>query len=135
MMLTKTTAKRPRMRHAVVPGLLLLLIVALHALPGEDIAHASWLDALHVDKFVHMGLFLTFAHSVFVGLGKSGMLRVGRVWATVGCVLLGIALEGMQGAWCPGRFPDAWDAMADAVGVGLAWLSFRVVYRFWPGFA
>lgn len=71
-MLTKTTAKGPRMRHAVVPGLLLLLIVALHALPGEDIAHASWLDALHVDKLVHLGLFLMFAHSVFVGLGQVG---------------------------------------------------------------
>lgn len=133
MMLTKTTAKRPRARHAVVPAFLAVFIVALHALPGDDIAHASWLDALHVDKLVHLGLFATLMHSVLVGLGKSGMLYHGRYWASVACVLFGVGLEAMQGAWCPGRFADPWDGLADALGVACAWATFRLVYEVWPG--
>lgn len=132
MHLTKTTAKRPRLRHAVVPLFVAVLVASLHALPGKDIAHASWLDALHADKFIHAGLFCVLAHSALVGLGKSGMLFRGQWAVLAGCVGYGVVLEGMQGAVCPGRYADGWDVLADAVGVGIAWLTFRLVYAVWP---
>lgn len=135
MMLTKTTAKRPRLRHALMPAFVALLIAALHALPGRDIAHASWLDAVHVDKVVHAAMFAVLAHAVLVGMGKSGLLSRWRWAATAGCLLYGVVLEGVQGAWCPGRTADPWDALADGIGVALAWVTFRWIYRSWPGLA
>ncbi len=133
MYATKTTAKRPRLRHAVVPVFVAFLVGALHALPGSEIAHASWLDALQADKFIHLGLFATLAHSTLVGLGKSGLMERGRWYALVGCLAYGIVLEWVQGAFCPGRYADGWDVLADALGVGVAWLTYRWVYRVWPG--
>jgi VanZ family protein len=129
----KVSAQRPRLRHAVVPVFVAFLVGALHALPGNEIAHASWLDAVQADKVIHLGLFATLAHSMLVGLGKSGMMERGRWFVLVGCILYGLLLEWLQGAFCVGRCADGWDVLADALGVGVAWLTFRWVYRVWPG--
>lgn len=132
MIRSNAAAQRPRLRHALVPTCVALMIFGLHALPGEDIAHANWLDALHVDKLVHLGLFTLLTHSAFVGLGKSGLLRKRAIFASVVFVLYGVGLEWMQGVWCSGRFADFWDVFADALGVAAAWGTFRYIYHEGP---
>jgi len=132
MIRSNSAVQRPRFRHALVPGCVALMIFGLHALPGEDIAHAGWLDVLHVDKLIHFGLFALLTHSTFVGLGKSGFLRQWAVWASGFFILYGVGLEWMQGNWFSGRYADAWDVVADAVGVICAWGSFRFIYQKGP---
>lgn len=132
MIRSNSAAQRPRLRHALVPTCVALMILGLHALPGEDIAHASWLDALHVDKLIHLGLFALLTHSAFVGLGKSGYLRQRALLISGLFILYGAGLEWMQGAWFSGRHADILDAFADAMGVVCAWVSFGFIYKKGP---
>jgi VanZ family protein len=48
--------------------------------------------------------------------------RRARVLALVGVIAFGIAIEFAQGVFTTTREPDAWDAVADAIGAMLAQL-------------
>ncbi len=50
----------------------------------------------------------------------------GHVWRTmIGLILYGITLEGLQ-SLIPGRVPSLADIVANALGVGLGYLSWRL---------
>ena len=45
-------------RHSAVPTFWALLIFGLHAIPGKDLPQASWLGEMHMDKLIHLMMFM-----------------------------------------------------------------------------
>lgn len=93
--------------------LAIVLTVVVCLVPAPDLPHAPG-----GDKFQHfVAYFLLAASAVQLYSGRRTLLRVG-----IGLVALGIAIEFAQAAFTATRAMEAWDVVADALGVlaGLA---------------
>lgn len=115
----------------VSPVLLTLLVLALHAIPGGDLPTQDWMSMFHLDKWIHMGMFAALSCSWLVTFGKMGLVRRGRVWVGLGCLLYAILLEAGQSQFFPDRYADLWDVAADLVGTAVGWTVFRLIYGCW----
>ena len=120
-----------QLRHAVVPVLWALLILGLHAIPGKDLPQSNWLGELHMDKLIHLMMFMFLSSSVFIALGKSGSVRQYKWFAAAVLVMYGFGLEFAQGIWFEGRTTSFGDMLADGLGVGAGRLLFRWIYGCW----
>lgn len=93
------------------------LIFALSARPGDAYPEVSFPGA---DKLVHFCLFAPLGAALVYAF-RGAPLRAGALGA-----LYGISDELHQ-SFVPGRFPDAYDALADALGAFVgAWLMARL---------
>ncbi len=118
-------------RHSGVPTFWALLILGLHAIPGTDLPQANWLGELHMDKLIHLIMFMFLSSSVFIALGKSGSVRKYKWYAGSALVMYAFGLEFAQGIWFEGRTTSFGDMLADAVGVLTGRLLFRLIYGCW----
>jgi aminopeptidase YwaD len=110
-----------------------LLIAALHLMPGGSMdMNPRWLG-LGADKWSHGVMFCLLSMTFLVAVGKAGGLRKWWWVILLGSTAYGGLLEAIQGLLPTGRAGDAWDLLADGVGVMAAWPLFRLVYGFWPG--
>lgn len=123
--------KRLRARLLISPVLLTLFVLALHAIPGGDLPTQDWMSMFHLDKWIHMGMFAALSCSWLVTFGKMGLVRRGRVWVGLGCLLYAILLEAGQSQFFPDRYADLWDVAADLVGTAVGWTVFRLIYGCW----
>lgn len=73
------------------------------------------------DKIAHV---LIFGVDALLGLAAFPAAAARRA-VLIGLVLFGGAIEGMQG-WVPHRLPSMGDALANALGVAVAWLIWRI---------
>lgn len=72
------------------------------------------------DKYGHFFAYLALA------LAGAGIVPADRVWIVMlRCLLLGFALEIVQGLWLEARQADWRDLLANAAGVACAWLIVR----------
>ena len=72
------------------------------------------------DKFGHFFAYLALA------LAGAGIVPADRVWIVMlRCLLLGLALEIVQGLWLEARQADWRDMLANTAGVACAWLIVR----------
>lgn len=100
---------------------------------GELIPHQPDWTALVWDKALHFTAYLGLAGMATVALGA----RKHALWAVVGLVLLGGALEILQGF--TGRDPDIYDEVANILGAivggcsGWLLVSLLQVERLLPG--
>jgi VanZ family protein len=105
------------------------LILALCAMPGKDIPHVTWLEAISFDKWVHAGVFF-----VLVILGLRGLLHLRPARSRQNANLLtllpalcyGGLLEVLQGAVFVDRSADVFDFIANSFGCVMG------VVLFWP---
>ena len=118
-------------RHSAVPTFWALLIFGLHAIPGKDLPQASWLGEMHMDKLIHLMMFMFLSSSVFIALGKSGSVRKYKWFAGSALLIYAFGLEFAQGIWFEGRTTSFGDMIADGIGVGIGRLLFRWIYRCW----
>lgn len=123
--------KRWRTRLLIAPGLLTLFILALHAIPGSDLPSEDWMSLFHVDKWVHLGMFASLSCAWLIAFGKMGMVRRGRVWVGVGCLIFSVLLEAGQSTFFADRHADLLDIVADLVGTAAGWGVFRLIYGCW----
>jgi VanZ family protein len=97
-----------------------LVILILCGMPGKDVPHISFLEALSFDKFVHAGIFFTLILFTIRGfLVQPNSLKLkqfAKIIALTLCVIYGGLLEIMQGTLCEGRNADVFDFIADSVG-------------------
>ncbi len=112
----------------------ILLVFVLLSLPGSNFsAHPGWMDIVHFDKLVHMGLFASLALSFFVHfeLSKSSSLKSIRAKALtiILCTLYGIGMEYYQKFYVPTRGFEVADMLADAVGALLALPFFMMIRK------
>jgi len=72
------------------------------------------------DKFGHFFAYLALA------LAGAGIVPADRVWIVMlRCLLLGLALEIVQGLWLEARQADWRDLLANTAGLACAWLIVR----------
>jgi VanZ family protein len=106
--------RRPRLWLAV--WLLMIALVCIGSLlPARDLPQAPFIGFDKVEHILGYAVLSAYAMALFAR-GR------GQWLAASGLVLLGIALEGAQGAWTTSRSPDAFDVLADALGVALGLL-------------
>lgn len=100
-----------------------IIMCILFFLPGSDLPQASWLDKIHFDKWVHVGLF-----AVLIFLWRSAFdLDFDHYnWIILFSALMyGLLVEFIQKYWVPNRSFDLFDVLADMTGavIGLVvWL-------------
>jgi len=131
--------------RSFVPAVVYFIISAiLLTLPGSAFPTESWMDGIHFDKFVHVGMFAGLTFLLCWGLycraadwGKVSGERVtgissARLWrlfiyAAIASLAYGIIMEYVQRDFIPNRSFDSGDILADAGG-SLAGLLFS---RYW----
>jgi VanZ family protein len=102
-----------------------LLITLLTLMPGKDLPPVGLVG---FDKLAHLGVFAVMV-ALHLGVGTAVTLRAS--WRGVrvagACALYGGLIELLQGALTADRVADPYDAMANALGCGLALLVVRAV--------
>ncbi len=88
-----------------------LFVLGIMSIPGDRI---PTVPEINLDKLVHLFVF----GLLFVLFARAGCTP----WiAALGCIAYGIATEFWQHYVAIGRFGDVYDALADTLGVLLAW--------------
>ncbi len=126
-----------RLLLCLLPALLLaLLILILCLMPGKNLPHAGWLEAIHADKIVHFGLFFVLNLLLLGGwyypAGKRTSRNPGLSFAagTTLCFAYGWLIEFLQRWLTTDRMFEWQDAAADSAGALVAVLCFqRWVHR------
>jgi hypothetical protein len=113
-----------------------LFIMALCGMPGKDIPHFSWLEALSFDKWVHAGLFFVLAVLGIRGLKRQQTfqsIQRKAAWITATwCILYGGVLELLQDAVFEDRSADLYDFIANSFGVVLAFFTYKSLSKRFP---
>jgi VanZ family protein len=104
-----------------------LIVVALSSWPSVNLPN---LGVGYLDKVLHFGQYTVLAFLVVRGWVASGASRFRRLTMLIGILILFAALDEYHQGWIPGRDPDWWDWIADALGIGSgsavgAWLAGR----------
>jgi hypothetical protein len=112
------------------PAILAFIVATmLFCLPGEEFPEADWLNQLHFDKFIHVGLFimLVVLWCLPAGYRLENKKRLDSVYicVTVAFISYGIAIEFIQRNFIPHRSFDFFDIVADAIGCGLGFFFVR----------
>ena len=101
-----------------------VLMCVLFFLPGSAFPKVTWLSNLHIDKWVHTGLFAVL---VFLWLSAFNINLPQKAWIVILLVITyGFLVEVIQKKWVSNRSFDMYDIVADTVGgiIGLAvWLA------------
>lgn len=104
-----------------------LVILVLCAIPGRDIPHVGWLEALSFDKWVHAGVFFILELFSIRALLFSQPIRTtkkARLYTVPIAILYGGLLEFMQEALFSERSADVYDFIANSFGVIVAALTY-----------
>ena len=112
--------------HKFIPGIAWFFIVmVLICLPGRDVPGNSFFDRIHLDKFVHAGIFglmvILFIRPIAMSAldKKEKLLYYTRI--AISTAIWGLATEYIQLYFIPGRSFDLWDFAADATGCSIIW--------------
>ena len=96
-----------------------LFVLVIMSIPGNHIPNVP---QVNLDKLVHLAvfglLFLLFARAGYT-----------PTFTALGCIAFGIATEVWQHYVAVGRFGDVYDAIADVLGVLLAWAAWSWIER------
>jgi VanZ family protein len=92
-----------------------IMTIVLLALPGSALPKQSWLSALWVDKWVHIGLFGILTLLWCRVLADKRKLRV-FILIAAACLFYGLAMEFVQLYFITNRSFDMSDVVADGVG-------------------
>lgn len=114
-----------------------LIILLLCGMPGKDIPHFSWLEALSFDKWVHAGIFFVLAILGIRGLKlqhkfilQEWAIRITAVW----CISYGGLLELLQAALFEERSADIYDFIANSFGVVIGVWAYTPLAKKFPGY-
>jgi len=105
----------------------LILISILFFLPGSALPKNNWFNLIHIDKWVHVGMF-----AVLLFLWRSAFTPVTRnhnLMLLIIALIYGLLVEFIQLNWVPNRDFDLYDVLADMIGAVLGILCFLQVYK------
>ncbi|MFP5043047.1 VanZ family protein [Parasediminibacterium sp. JCM 36343] len=103
------------------PAFLFFLVTFyLFTLPGKDIPQVDWMEAIDMDKIVHVSLFVTIICLWCFPFKKSPMPAKKKIiWFSFIAVLgvcYGVSIEYIQKYFIVGRSFDLYDILADSIG-------------------
>lgn len=119
-------------KHWIVPVLFTIVVQVLLCLPGTAFPKEDWTSLIHLDKFVHVFLFgmLCFLWCRHIKL-QTRAINQSR-WTVViliAAIANGVLMEFIQKNYIPFRSFDAWDIVADIIGVFLGfWMSKKIAH-------
>jgi VanZ family protein len=101
----------------------LIVATLLFCLPGEEFPEAGWLEQIHLDKIVHVGLFflLVVIWCLPIQSRAKNKAQV-NLYVTLAFIMYGVIIEVIQLNFIPHRSFDVFDIVADTVGCFAAWL-------------
>ena len=102
--------------------LYLLLILLVSSIPGNSFPK-SWFSLGFQDKIYHI-----IEYSILGVLGYLAYSKTAGYKIIIFCIIFGIFDELYQGL-IPGRFPNAFDAIADGLGVILGYSIIRLIKK------
>lgn len=113
-----------------LPGIAwFFIVVFLTCLPGSDLPQMGWLNRIHFDKLVHVGLFGMLAFLFSFPFFKTDITlskKIGYLlWIAIIASLWGLAIEFIQKYFVSGRTFDLLDWAADSLGALIAFLYCR----------
>lgn len=100
----------------------LLLISFLFCLPGSALPSESWFGKIHLDKWIHVGLFIVLF--LFFSISFDLSFKA-KLLLLVACILYGFLVEFVQDKFIPNRGWDILDVVADGAGAVLGFLLIR----------
>lgn len=116
------------LRYNVFTLFFLLLILIGCLIPGNRLPETN---TMHLDKVIHITLFIMFSFSAIIGLIKQSQfprLHFDAVkYVILISVFLAIGTEITQHLFIPRRSFDAFDILADLIGITLAFGFFMIV--------
>ena len=117
---------RASLRRNLVPGLFWTAIIfGLSVMPAVNLPD-SWADLLSWDKLAHAGIYGIQTWLLLQGLRYTGHLNGGPILTVLAfSIAFGVAMEGVQWAFFPGRYFEFTDIVANVVGTVLGWLAFK----------
>jgi VanZ family protein len=104
-----------------------LFINILFYLPGSALPKNNWMQQIHIDKWVHIGIF-----AVLIFLWRGAFNRKEPYYNGVLLflvLLFGIMVEIIQFFWVPNRDFDLYDVAADMGGSFLGLFVWLRVYK------
>ena len=115
------------MRYRYLSFLCALGVVVLSSWPSISLPD---LGTSNLDKILHFTQYAILAFLVVRGWSRPLTGRFQRLAVIIGILILFAAVDEYHQGWIPGRDPDWWDWIADAVGIGSgsalgAWLAGR----------
>ncbi|MDA3614007.1 VanZ family protein [Polluticaenibacter yanchengensis] len=107
-----------------------LVLTILLTLPGSAFPETSWLDKIHFDKIVHVGLFFTWGILFNIhGILKKKINLKQALGFAIATIVYGIIMEFIQKNFIPNRGFDTGDMIANAVGAITAFFTVRYLKR------
>jgi VanZ family protein len=114
-------------QYKAVPLAWFLIMTVLFFLPGSALPQENWLDVIHFDKWVHVGLF---AALMFLWRSAFDWKLPGYTLVLlISALVYGLLVEVIQGNWIPNRSFDLFDVVADMTGSILGLLFWGRVYK------
>lgn len=113
-----------------LPGIAwFLVIMILTCLPGSDLPKVGWLEKIHFDKLVHIGMFavLVFLFSFPYFKSQPHSAKKIHYFLVIAIIasLWGLAIEFIQKYFVVGRSFDLLDWAADSLGSLISFLYCR----------
>lgn len=109
-----------------VPGICWwLLSFYLLTLPGNRLPKLGWFDAVHGDKFVHIGMFSLLVVLFLMAFKRQSVYRLQKtaLYFGLSALVYGIAMEFVQKYFVPFRSFEIADIAADATGAFLPYFG------------
>ena len=104
------------------------VILLLTGLPGDSFPKTSkWLDVFQVDKLIHLGMFIPFTLFWLLFLELKKVSNKIAIISVIG-IMYGILTEVLQHYVFIGRNANVPDVIADAIGIILGVLIFKIIY-------
>jgi len=105
----------------------LTLMTVLFCLPGSALPKSNFFTEIHIDKWVHVGLFLVLY--LLLRAALSWKLNSYAIAVLLFCVLYGVLIEYIQEWFISNRNFDLYDILADTAGAVLGWFVWLRVYK------
>jgi VanZ family protein len=104
----------------------LIIATLLFCLPGKEFPDTGWLDQIHFDKVVHIGLFsmliVLWCLPFRSRIGDKQKLSRIYLLVVLAYIVYGIAIEFIQRDFISNRSFDLFDIVADTIGCILGWV-------------
>ena len=120
------------LRHMVWFFSWIIVVALLYAIPGGDLPVLDVWDLLSFDKIAHFGVFALLSLFISIGLKRQmsfpTLRRRALRTAALFSLVYGGVLEALQGVLFQDRYSDWFDFAANALGVLLGLVIFRLLY-------
>lgn len=110
-----------------------MLATIAFCLPGSALPDNDWFAAIHLDKWIHIGLFAVMIVLWIVPIRNRGAIAQSQnsllVYIVLACMVYGVCIEFVQHYFVANRSFDIGDIVADAIGCAVGVFLFKWLWK------